>query len=79
MKRRSLICSLKSEITFAIIFNQYIKTSSVLKHKSNIMLGNESGASDREKNHSLMRSNNDQGQRSKEVSLKVGEILKEHL
>ena len=43
------------------------------------MLGNESGASDREKNHSLMRSNNDQGQRSKEVSLKVGEILKEHL
>ena len=43
------------------------------------MLGNESGASDREKNPSLMRSNNDQGQRSKEVSLKVGEILKEHL
>ena len=42
------------------------------------MLSNESGCSDREKNPSLMRSNNDQGRRSKEVSTKVGETLKEH-
>ena len=42
------------------------------------MLSNESGCGDREKNPSLMRSNNDQGRRSKEVSTKVGETLKEH-
>ena len=43
------------------------------------MLGNESSSSDREKSPSLMRSNNDQGRRNKEVSPKVGESLKEHL
>ena len=37
------------------------------------MSGNESGSSDREKSPSLMRSNNDQRRRSKEVSPKVGE------
>ena len=42
------------------------------------MSGNESGSSDQGKSPSLMRSNNDQGQRSKEVSPKVGEPLKEH-
>ena len=42
------------------------------------MLGNESGSSDREKSPSLMRSNNDQGRRSKEVLPKVGEPLKEY-
>ena len=42
------------------------------------MLGSESGSSDWEKSPSLMRSNNDQGRRSKEVSPKVGEPLKEH-
>ena len=43
------------------------------------MSGNESGSSDREKSPSLRRSNSDQGRRSKEVSPKVGEPLKEHL
>ena len=42
------------------------------------MSGNESGSSDREKSPSFMRSNKDQGRRSKEVSPKVGEPLKEH-
>ena len=42
------------------------------------MLGNESGSSDRKKSPSLIRSNNDQERRSKEVSPKVGEPLKEH-
>ena len=42
------------------------------------MPGNERGSSDREKSPSLMRSNNDQGRRSKEVSPKVGKPLKEH-
>ena len=42
------------------------------------MSSNESSSSDRERSPSLMRSNNDQGRRSKEVSLKVGEPLKEH-
>ena len=40
------------------------------------MSGNESGSSDRERSPSLMRSNNDQGRRSKEVSPKVEEPLK---
>ena len=43
-----------------------------------ILSGSESGSSDREKSPSLMRSNNDQGRRSKEVSPKMGEYLKEH-
>ena len=43
------------------------------------MLGNESGSNDREKSPSLMRSSNDQGRRSKEVSPKVGEPLEKHL
>ena len=42
------------------------------------MLGNESSSSHRERSPSLMRSNNDQGRWSKEVSPKVGEPLKEH-
>ena len=42
------------------------------------MLNNESSSSDREKGPSLMRSNNDQGRTSEEVSPKVGEPLKEH-
>ena len=42
------------------------------------MPGNESSSSDRERSHSIMRSNNDQERRSKEVSPKVGEPLKEH-
>ena len=42
------------------------------------MSGNESGSSDRGKSPSVRRSNNDQGRRSKEVSPKVGEPLKEH-
>ena len=42
------------------------------------MLGNESSSSHRERSPSLMRSNNDQGRTSKEVSPKVGEPLKEH-
>ena len=42
------------------------------------MLCNESGFSDQENSPSLMRSNNDQGRRSKEVSPKVGKPLKEH-
>ena len=42
------------------------------------MLGNENGSSDQKKSPSLMRSNNDQGRRSKEVSPKVGEPRKEH-
>ena len=48
------------------------------------MSGNELSSSDRERERererspSLMRSNNDQGRRSKEVSSKVGEALKEH-
>ena len=42
------------------------------------MSANESGSSDREKSPSLMRSNDDQGQRSKEVSPKAEEPLKEH-
>ena len=42
------------------------------------MSGNESGSNDREKSPSFMRSNKDQGRRSKEVSPKVGEPLKEH-
>ena len=42
------------------------------------MYGNETGSNDRGKSPSLMRSNNDQGRRSKEVSLKVGESLKEN-
>ena len=42
------------------------------------MSGNESSFSHRERSPSLMRSNNDQGRWSKEVSPKVGEPLKEH-
>ena len=42
------------------------------------MLDNESGSSDREKSPSLIRSNNEQGRRPKEISPKVGEPLKEH-
>ena len=42
------------------------------------MSGNESSSSHRERNPYLMRSNNDQGRWSKEVSPKVGEPLKEH-
>ena len=42
------------------------------------MSGNESSSSNRERSPSLMRSNNCQGRRSKEVSPKVGEPLKEH-
>ena len=42
------------------------------------MSGNESGSSDQEESPSLMRSNNDQGRRSKMVSPKVGGPLKEH-
>ena len=42
------------------------------------MSGNESGSSDQEESPSLMRPNNDQGRRSKEVSPKVGGPLKEH-
>ena len=42
------------------------------------MSSNESGSSDREKRLSLMGSNNNQVRRSKEVSPKVGESLKEH-
>ena len=42
------------------------------------MLANESGSSDREKSPSLVRSNNEQGRRRKEISPKVGEPLKEH-
>ena len=42
------------------------------------MSGSESGSGDGEKSPSHMRSNNDQGQRSKEVSPKMGEYLKEH-
>ena len=46
------------------------------------MSGNERSSSDRERERerspSLMRSNNDQGRRSKEVSSKVGVALKEH-
>ena len=42
------------------------------------MSGNESGCSNQEKIPSLMRLNNDQGRRSKQVSSKVGEPLKEH-
>ena len=43
------------------------------------MSGNKSGSSYREKSPFLMRSNDDLGRRSKEVSPKVGEPLKEHL
>ena len=42
------------------------------------MSGNESSSSDRERSPSLIRSNNDQGRRSKEVSPNLGEPLKEH-
>ena len=42
------------------------------------MSGNESNSSDRERSPSLVRSNNNQGRRSKEVSPKVEEPLKEH-
>ena len=41
------------------------------------MSGNESSSSDRERSTSLIRSNNDQGQRSKEVSPNLGKPLKE--
>ena len=67
----------KVEETFAI-FARWLKASSVLKHKSSILSGSKSGSSDGEKSPSLMKSNNDQGQRSKEVSPKLGECLKEH-
>ena len=43
-----------------------------------IFSGSESGSNDGEKSPSLMRSNMDQGRRSKEVSPKMGEYLKEH-
>ena len=42
------------------------------------MSGNESNSSDRERRPSLVRSNNNQERRSKEVSPKVEEPLKEH-
>ena len=42
------------------------------------MPGNEISSSDREKSPCLMRSNNDQRRRSKEVSPKVGEPLKKY-
>ena len=42
------------------------------------MLGNNSSSSDWKRSPSLKRSNNDQGRRSKEVSPKVREPLKEH-
>ena len=42
------------------------------------MPGNESSSSDREKSPCLMRSNNDQRRRSKEVSPKVGEPLRKY-
>ena len=41
------------------------------------MSGNESSSSDGERSTSLIRSNNDQGQRSKELSPNLGKPLKE--
>ena len=43
------------------------------------MLGNERGSSEREKIPSLMRPNNDQGRRSKEVSPKLEHLSKNNL
>ena len=60
-ERRDYLCHHK----ITVKFNQYIKASSVLKHKSSIMSDNESGSSDRGKSPSPMTSNNDQGRRSK--------------